>query len=247
MPSSEGIPLGDFLEDAFETIDWGELRAVVPALDAKSRYFQSLLQPPERIPMLTRAELEPLLATIFAVRRHCDQVLGLAEDTRFQSAATELIYGDNQDLGARLDKFLGDLHVVSPGIGVELAGELLHFTYPQRYWLWARWMYAPESHTGILPLLQDGDKELRGGTMGQTYLRVGRAIAVVTEVQDAKWLFRGGLGETPAQRPFAIDTFLAAAYAAYAYGITAWRLTREFHKILPPLPRLVRRMLGVTS
>jgi hypothetical protein len=91
----------------------------------------------------------------------------------------------------------------------------------------------------------DGDKELRGDTAGQTYLRVGRAVVMVTEVEDAKWLFRGGLDQMPGQRPFAIDTFLAASYCAYLYGVTAWRLTREFHKVLPPLPRLVRRMLGL--
>ena len=106
-------------------------------------------------------------------------------------------------------------------------------------------MYNRESGTGVLPLLMDGDKELRGESPGQTYLRVGRAIVMVTQVEDAKWLFRGGLDAMPAQRPFAIDTFLAASYCAYLYGVTAWRLTREFHKVLPPLPRLVRRMLGL--
>jgi hypothetical protein len=239
------VPLRDFLEDAFETIDWDELRAVVHELDAKSRVFQSHLRPASRSERLTPAELHELFGMIFAVRRQRDAILRGDGAEKFVNAARALLYRQEEDLSLRLDQFLADLDVMNPALGIEVAGELLHFTFPERYWLWSRWMYDAQAHTGILPLLMDGDKELRGDSPGQMYLRVGRAIVVVTEVEDAKWLFRGGLAESPALRPYAIDTFLAASYCAYLYGVTAWRLTREFHKVLPPLPRLVRRMFGL--
>ncbi|MDE3089936.1 MAG: hypothetical protein KGJ80_11200 [Chloroflexota bacterium] len=246
MPSSEGIPLRDFLEDAFQTIEWSEMRAIVQELDEKSRRMQALLRPNEQLQSLAADEIESLLGTIVVARRHRAEVLNSPENgTGFKSAAGALLHGDEPDLSVRVDRFLAEMHIDNAGMGAEFAGELLHFVFPERYWLWSRWMYNRESGTGVLPLLMDGDKELRGDSPGQTYLRVGRAIVMVTQVEDAKWLFRGGLDETPAQRPFAIDTFLAAAYGAYLYGVTAWRLTREFHKVLPPLPRLVRRMLGL--
>jgi hypothetical protein len=244
MPAEE-IPLRDFLEDAFQAIEWAEMRAVVRELAEKSTRVQSFLQPAERIETLSHAEIESLLGMIFVARRHRDQVWNSADKGAFRDTVTALLYGDEPDLGARIEQFLAQTRAVNSGMSAELAGELLHFTFPDRYWLWGRWMYAAESRTGVLPLLLDGDKELRGDSPGQTYLRVGRAIAMVTQVEDTKWLFRGGLGETPAERPFAIDTFLGATYGAYLYGVTAWRLTREFHKVLPPLPRLVRRMLGL--
>lgn len=246
MPSSEGIPLRDFLEDAFQTIEWTEMRSVVQELDEKSRRMQALLRSSEQILSLTWADLEALLGMIFVTHRQRDQVLRPTDDgSAFKQSAAALLYGEEPDLSVRVDRFLAEMDIVNPAKGAEIAGELLHFTFPNRYWLWSRWMYNRESGTGVLPLLMDGDKELRGDSPGQTFLRVGRAIVMVTEVEDAKWLFRGGLDETPAQRPFAIDTFLAAAYCAYLYGVTAWRLTREFHKVLPPLSRLVRRMLGL--
>jgi hypothetical protein len=267
MPASDGIPLRDFLEDAFETIEWDALRAVVHALDDKSRTFQAHLRPASKLDQLSYGEVNELVGMMFAVRRQRGAILHGDGAEKFINATRDLLYGQEEDLTIRLDEFLAkldgaassrktidtrlreprpdDASVMNPALGVEVAGELLHFTFPERYWLWSRWMYDADAHTGVLPLLMDGDKELRADSPGQTYLRVGRAIVVVTEVEDAKWLFRGGLAETPALRPFAIDTFLAASYCAYLYGVTAWRLTREFHKVLPPLPRLVRRMFGL--
>ncbi len=245
MPTSEGVPLRDFLEDAFETIEWGELRAVVQELAEKSHRFRALLRPAERVETLSPEQLEALLGMVFVARKHRDDLLHAAPGGAFVNAVADLLYGAEQDLALRIDRFLAQTEAVNTGKAIELAGELLHFTFPERYWLCSRWMYSAESRTGVLPLLMDSDKELRADTLGRTYLRVGRAIVVVTEVEDAKWLFRGGLAESPEMRPFAIDTFLAATHAAYLYGVTAWRLTREFHKVLPPLPRLVRRMLGL--
>lgn len=251
LPASDGIPLAEFIQDQFELIDWNELRPIIGELDAKSRFFQSLLRPAERIETLTRADWDALLAHIFAIRKRRAQILDPDGETRLTNAIHDLLYGENADLAERMNAFLAalvdDASVMTPEIGVELAGEFLHFTFPDRYWLWARWMYNAGTRTGTLPLLMDGDKEVRGATPGETYLNVGRAIVMVTQVKDAEWLFHGGLTDAPLERPFAIDTFLAASYGAYLYGITAWRLTREFHKILPPLPRLVRRLLGLKT
>lgn len=221
------------------------MRAVVHELDAKSRVLQGWLRPASQLAQLSAADLDAVAGMIFALRRHRNQVVRDDGGAKFIAAMHALLYGDDADLGTRLEQFLKELNVVNVSRGVEIAGELLHFTFPERYWLWSRWMYDPEVHTGVLPLLMDGDQELRGSSLGETYLRVGRAIVVVTEVEDAKWLFHRGLTDSPALRPFAIDAFLAASYCAYLYGVTAWRLTREFHKVLPPMPRLVRRMFGL--
>ncbi|MBI5301030.1 MAG: hypothetical protein HY868_02755 [Chloroflexi bacterium] len=245
MPAVVEPELREYLQDALETIEWSELQPIVQELGEKSQRAQLFLRAPERVESLAAQDIESLLRMISVTRRHRDQVWNVADNGAFKNALTSLLHGHEQDLGVRINQFLAETQAINQGKGVELAGELLHLSFPERYWLWSRWMYSPESRTGVLPLLLDGDKELHGDSPGQMYLRVGRAIVMVTEVEDAKWLFRGGLSTTLQDRPFAIDTFLATTYAAYLYGVTAWRLTREFHKVLPPLPRLVRRMLGL--
>jgi hypothetical protein len=45
--------------------------------------------------------------------------------------------------------------------------------------------------------------------------------------------------------PFASSAFLSCAYGVYLYGTTGWRLSRDFNGLLPPLPKLARRLLGL--
>jgi hypothetical protein len=44
---------------------------------------------------------------------------------------------------------------------------------------------------------------------------------------------------------FGADVFLAAVYAVTMYTVLRMRMTREFNRVVPPLPDLVRRLLGV--
>ncbi len=41
------------------------------------------------------------------------------------------------------------------------------------------------------------------------------------------------------------DVFLAAVYGVYMQTVLRMRMTKEFTNILPPLPDLIRRLLGV--
>ena len=47
--------------------------------------------------------------------------------------------------------------------------------------------------------------------------------------------------------PYAVDVYLAAIYGIYLYTVTRLRMTQEFNKVIPQLPDLVRRLLGVWS
>ena len=44
---------------------------------------------------------------------------------------------------------------------------------------------------------------------------------------------------------FGPDVFLACVYAVYMYTVFRVRLSQEFNRILPELPELVQRVLGV--
>ncbi|MNC94329.1 hypothetical protein D3C83_111550 [compost metagenome] len=41
------------------------------------------------------------------------------------------------------------------------------------------------------------------------------------------------------------DVFLACVYSVYMYTVLRLRMTQEFNRIVPELPDLVRRLLGV--
>ena len=44
---------------------------------------------------------------------------------------------------------------------------------------------------------------------------------------------------------FGADVFLACVYSVYMYTVLRLRMTQEFNRIVPELPDLVRRLLGV--
>jgi hypothetical protein len=44
---------------------------------------------------------------------------------------------------------------------------------------------------------------------------------------------------------YGIDVFLACVYAVYMYTVFRVKLSDEFNRILPELPELTRRVLGV--
>jgi hypothetical protein len=45
--------------------------------------------------------------------------------------------------------------------------------------------------------------------------------------------------------PWNLDVLLACVYCVYLYTVTRLRMTQEFNKVIPPLPDLARRFLGV--
>jgi hypothetical protein len=101
-------------------------------------------------------------------------------------------------------------------------------------------MWDPDARTGALALVTTDDVDLSAGaTRGAVYLTVGRAMAFVDETGKAAGFTTAGPGL------FGTDVLLAAVYGVYMYTILRMRMTREFNRVVPPLPQLVRRLLGV--
>ena len=74
---------------------------------------------------------------------------------------------------------------------------------------------------------------------GQTYLLVGQAVAFVDQTGKAAGFTDAGPGL------FGTDVFLAAVYGVYMNTVLRMRMTQEFNRLVPELPSLIRRLLGV--
>ncbi|GBD19668.1 hypothetical protein HRbin28_00101 [bacterium HR28] len=145
----------------------------------------------------------------------------------------------------RLRTFLMACGQTDRRLALELATGLLHLAAPRRYWLWTRWLWDIQHGTGILPLLASSTRALQGDDIGMQYRQLGAVIAMGTELGRNSGLLPRELADDPESGPFATDAFLAIAYSIYLYGITNWRLSREFNRLLPSLPDLARRLLGL--
>jgi hypothetical protein len=197
-------------------------------------------------PALTEASLaagtadavRPILGLAFATRRRSDALLVQIGAPTLAAAIRDLVHGAGR-VEARFRAFDEALADIEAPVRRDLAGECLHFADPDRHWLWSRWMWDPVALTGVLPLVMVDDFDFGGPDPGQIYARVGAATAAVISTADELGFKR------MRANPFVVDVYLASIYGVYLYTVTRLRMTQEFNRVIPQLPDLVRRLLGV--
>lgn len=226
----------EFQREIASRVSAADLAAIAGDLDRKSRSLRELLAP--GADRLDRAALRQVLRWVFATRRRADAILDQAGPQRLGAAIAGLL-DPGEPLTVRFDRF-DAFAAALPGAGFDLASELLHFTDPARCWLWTRWVWDPAAETGALCLVTTDDIDLtEGASRGGMYLTVGRATAFLDETGKAAGFTGAGPGL------FGTDVFLAAVYGVYLFTVLRMRMTQEFTRLVPPLPDLIRRLLGV--
>lgn len=227
----------EFMREAFIKISEEEIGVIAEELQQKRNRFAPLLSRYA----LTSAKEEDLLEvleSVFATRKRAADILADVGAEPLRNALLGLVHGEG-DTAERFNRFDAALARVSPSVRRDLAGEALHFHDPERYWLWSRWMWNPETRTGALPLVLVGDEALQGDTPGDIYMRVGEAVETVRTMADELGFHRMRTS------PFAVDVYLAGIYGVYMYTVTRIRMTQEFNRVIPKLPELLRRLFGV--
>lgn len=227
----------EFMREALATITLGELDRIADELAVKHARFRALLAPASGRPPAPEA-LRSVLRGVFATRRHVGELLAQMDAERLGARIHELL-GAPAPLQHRFQAFVDGLAPVPQHLAIDLGSECLHFTDPARYWLWTRWVWDPITRRGALPLVTMEEFDLDGGSAGATYLRVGEATAFVHETGQAAGFTRIGRGG------FGADVYLACVYGVYVYTTIRIRMTQEFNRVIPPLPELCRRLLGV--
>ncbi len=145
----------------------------------------------------------------------------------------------------RVAMFVEKLNALDTRLAMELATGLLHNTSPNDHWLWTRWLWDPTTGTGILPLLAGSVHNLVAENLADGYARVGSVTAMSMKFGEGTGLWTDELISNEKRARFANSAFLACAYSVYMYGTTSWRLSRDFNGLLPSLPNMARRLLGL--
>ncbi len=156
----------------------------------------------------------------------------------------QLLHGE-APTPVRVAAFVEKLNALDTRLALELATGLLHNAAPSQHWLWTRWLWDPTVGTGILPLLAGSIHNLVADNLADGYVRVGAVTAMSVKFGEGTGLFVDELTSNEKRAPFANSAFLACAYSVYLYGTTSWRLSREFNGLLPTLPNMARRLLGL--
>jgi len=156
----------------------------------------------------------------------------------------DLLHGEAQT-PVRVATFVEKMNALDTRLALELATGLLHNTSPKAHWLWTRWLWDPTTGTGILPLLAGSTHNLLADSLADGYVRVGAVTALSMKFAEGTGLWTDELVADEKRAQFANSAFLACAYNVYLYGTTSWRLSREFNNLLPSLPNMARKLLGL--
>ncbi len=231
----------EFTRLALERVSEHDLGDIASRLQAKSEFFAASFGP-DAIDDLSEETAMASLRYVFSSRRRAKVILTTLTLDGYRRATRGLLHAEMSP-GQRLEHFAdlidGIGRDVQVGTGQDLGSEILHFTDPDRYWLWTRWMWNPSTGTGALPLVVMDEIDLDGDTVSETYRRIGIAYAFLNDVGEAAGFRTEGYGV------FGTDVFLASVYAVYMYTTLRMRMTQEFNRIIPELADLVQRLLGV--
>ena len=229
----------EFMKETMEKIQDGSLETLAKELEYKSQFFQEKMGSPERLKELSKEEVYNILRNIFCTRRGAKKILDEKIDYDILKFRIHNLLYEDKPIEQRFQEFCDNMEVIDVNIRYDLAGELLHYTFPDKHWLWSRWMWDPKVKTGALPLVTTDDFSLEEATLGETYLKVGRALIFVHNVGDAAGF------QTISRNLYGTTVFLSCVYVIYAYTILRMRMTQEFNKVMPGLTEFSRRILGI--
>ncbi|MHB8295435.1 MAG: hypothetical protein ACYDH5_12570 [Acidimicrobiales bacterium] len=230
----------EFMSEILAKVDEVTLASVSLELARKAEVMRALIGDGAAA-HAGQEQLARCLRLVFSTRRHVAEILDGVGAGCLGAGVHDLLESP-APVEQRIEAFDG-LLAGFPDAGFDLPGELLHFTYPERYWMWSRWMWDPRNETGALRLVTVEELDLHAAGRGAGYLRVGQALAFVNETGRAVGFT--SMGGATGEASFGIDVFLASVYAIYMYTVLRMRMTQEFNRIVPELPDLVRRLLGV--
>ncbi|AAC06680.1 hypothetical protein [Aquifex aeolicus] len=227
----------EFLQDFYQDVK------------AKSEFFQKKLSK-DNIKKLTEKDLEEILDKIFAARRKKKRIIEETGVENLKEAIKKLLYGEEGGflgLGKKEDKrtweekveeFARSIRGVDKRAAKDIAAELLHFTFPDKYILWTSWVWDPETETGAIVFLKEEPPTGGKGRKmyGETYEQFEQVYKQIMEklhefgVKVKDYLF--------------VDIFLAMIYATYVDYMTLSTM-HSAKGFFPPAGVMARRLLGV--
>jgi len=227
----------EFMKETLAKVDKVNLVEIANTLEKKSLLFQkSLLK--ENISEISKEDFDLVLDKIFSIRRKKDKLYEFISFEKLNLAVNDLLHGPDA-INDRFQDFFDTLGGLDSNLKYDLAGELLHFTFPDKYWLWGRWMWDPKNKTGAIPLVTSEGFDLGGEKISETYMKVGKGVAFVHSVaESAEFQFIN-------RSLFGTDVYLSCVYIIYAYTILQMKMTKEFNEVMPGLNEFSRRLLGV--
>ena len=227
----------EFMHETLDRIQKQDLIEIASLVEEKTLFLKANLNQVE-LPTLTQDELTVVFKQIFVTNRKVKLMFETYSLEDYKTSIHALLYSESA-LQDRFQNFIDAHKKLDIYIRFDLAGELLHYSNPDKYWLWSRWLWDPKLNTGAIPLVASEDFKLSAATYGEMYMNVGKAVAFVHQMAEAvefQFINRSIIGT---------NVYLSCVYVIYAYTVFKIKMTEEFNKVMPPMAEFSKRILGV--
>ncbi len=200
---------------------------------AKSLLFQEKFAK-EKLPSITREEMLQIMEHMYPTRRRKEKILEETGLDKLKRSISDLLYGKANSWEERTEKFVKEVRGLDRKFAKDMASEILHFTFPDKYVLWTSWIWDPESESGAVVFLKEEPpkKQMYGETyedFEQIYKQVQEKL-IDFGIKVKGYLF--------------VDIFLAMIYATYVdyMSLSTMHSAKGF---FPPASSIARRLLGI--
>ena len=158
----------EFMKEATKLASSADLEDLSERVSLKSECFQGHLSP-SFVDKLDQGNFDRIVSLIFSIGRKSKRLIDANGFENLRSMIRELLHGVDP-IENRFSLFVNQVEGIEGKMRINFAGELLHYSMPDRYWLWTNWIWDPDNNTGALPLVVQEKVDLLGETDGETYL-----------------------------------------------------------------------------
>ena len=174
----------EFMKEATKLASSADLEDLSERVSLKAECFQGHLSP-SFVDKLDQGNFDRIVSLIFSIGRKSKRLIDANGFENLRTMIRELLHGDDP-VEDRFSLFVNQIEGIEEKMRINFAGELLHYSMPDRYWLWTNWIWDPDNNTGALPLVVQEEVDLLGETEGETYLRVGEVMSYVNRVGNER-------------------------------------------------------------
>ncbi|GIT70395.1 MAG: hypothetical protein Ct9H300mP28_02090 [Pseudomonadota bacterium] len=93
-------------------------------------------------------QFDRIVRLIFSIGRKSKRLIAAKGFENLRVRISELLHGD-APVEERFNVFVKGVEGVEEKMRINFSGELLHFSMPERYWLWTNWIWDPDNNTGL--------------------------------------------------------------------------------------------------
>ena len=227
----------ELLEEAHAKITREEIAAVVDLLEVKARAFQARLGP-DAIATADERVLREILRSVFVSRRRVGAIFGARPAEQLRETIARLLHGDDP-AHERLAVFCGAIELPELAAAASSAASCCTSATPPAIACARASSTTPTRAPARCRCSSARATSSRATASPRPTSASSRAMRSVDASPEAASFRPQGGGA------LATDVFLACVYGVYMSTVLGLKMSREFNSLIPPLPQLARRLLGV--